>query len=99
MVVLFVGDDWAEDHHDVWVMDEAGGRVWSGRLSEGVAGVTRLHEVLADLGQLDAGALLNGRPELLADHVHLSPAGSEVMAQLLADFLAAMLHAPAPAGR
>ena len=21
---LFVGDDWAEDHHDVEVMDEAG---------------------------------------------------------------------------
>jgi hypothetical protein len=25
---LFVGDDWAEDHHDVEVMDEAG-KVWS----------------------------------------------------------------------
>lgn len=49
MVVLFVGDDWAEDHHDVWVMDEAGGRVWSGRLAEGLAGMARLHEVLAGL--------------------------------------------------
>jgi hypothetical protein len=23
-MLLFVGDDWAEDHHDVEVMDEAG---------------------------------------------------------------------------
>ena len=22
--MIFVGDDWAEDHHDVYVMDEAG---------------------------------------------------------------------------
>ena len=22
--MIFVGDDWAEDHHDVYLMDEAG---------------------------------------------------------------------------
>jgi len=22
--VIFIGDDWAEDHHDVYLMDEAG---------------------------------------------------------------------------
>ena len=25
--MIFVGDDWAEDHHDVYLMDEAGQRV------------------------------------------------------------------------
>ena len=43
---LFVGDDWAEDHHDVELMDAAG-RVMAGkRLPEGVAGMARLHELI-----------------------------------------------------
>ena len=37
---LFVGDDWAEDHHDVEVMDEAGKVLAKRRLPEGVAGMT-----------------------------------------------------------
>ena len=47
--VLFVGDDWAEDHHDVLVLDEAGSRLGGGRLSEGVEGVARFHALVADL--------------------------------------------------
>jgi len=43
---LFVGDDWAEDHHDVEVMDAAGRVLASGRLPEGVAGMARLHELI-----------------------------------------------------
>lgn len=35
---LFVGDDWAEDHHDVEVMDASGRRLAKARLPEGVAG-------------------------------------------------------------
>jgi hypothetical protein len=42
---LFVGDDWAEDHHDVEVMDEAGRVLARKRLPEGVAGMARLHEL------------------------------------------------------
>jgi Transposase/Transposase IS116/IS110/IS902 family len=45
--VLFVGDDWAEDHHDVELVDQAGRRLGKARLSEGVAGITRLHELIA----------------------------------------------------
>ena len=53
--MLFVGDDWAEDHHDVELQDEAGRRLARARLAEGVAGVTRLHELIgAHLGE-DAG--------------------------------------------
>ena len=42
---LFVGDDWAQDHHDVEVMDEAGRVLATARLPEGVAGMARLHEL------------------------------------------------------
>jgi transposase len=45
--VLFVGDDWAEDHHDVEILDEAGKRLARARLPEGVEGISRLHALLA----------------------------------------------------
>jgi len=45
-VRLFVGDDWAEDHHDVEVMNEAGKVLAKARLPEGVAGMARLHELI-----------------------------------------------------
>jgi hypothetical protein len=45
--VLFVGDDWAEDHHDVELVDEAGRRLGRARLPEGVEGIRRLHELTA----------------------------------------------------
>jgi transposase len=43
---LFVGDDWAEDHHDVELMDATGQVLASRRLPEGVAGMARLHELI-----------------------------------------------------
>jgi transposase len=46
---LFVGDDWAEDHHDVEVMDGSGRRLAKARLSEGVTGMTRLHAIVGEL--------------------------------------------------
>jgi transposase len=46
--MLFVGDDWAEDHHDVEVQDETGRRLARARLPEGIAGLARLHELLAE---------------------------------------------------
>jgi transposase len=45
--LLFVGDDWAEDHHDVEVMDASGRRLAKARLPEGVAGITRLHAMIS----------------------------------------------------
>jgi transposase len=49
---LFVGDDWAEDHHDVELMDEAGRVLAKARLPEGVAGIARLHALIGQqLGQ------------------------------------------------
>ena len=45
--MLFVGDDWAEDHHDVEVQDEHGRPVRTARLPEGVDGMARFHELVA----------------------------------------------------
>ena len=44
---LFIGDDWAEEHHDVEVMDASGRRLAKARLPEGVAGIARLHAMVA----------------------------------------------------
>ena len=45
--MLFVGDDWAEDHHDVYLMDEAGAQLLARRLPEGLVGVGQLHDLVA----------------------------------------------------
>ncbi|HEX5879203.1 MAG TPA: IS110 family transposase, partial [Actinomycetota bacterium] len=45
-MALFVGDDWAEDHHDVAVMDAAGRVLAKARLPEGVAGMARVHALI-----------------------------------------------------
>jgi transposase len=46
--MLFVGDDWAEDHHDVYLMNDTGERLASRRLPEGLTGIRRLHELIAE---------------------------------------------------
>jgi len=46
--VLLVGDDWAEAHHDVEVMDESGRSLAKARLPEGVAGMARLHAMIGE---------------------------------------------------
>jgi transposase len=59
---LFAGDDWAEDHHDVEVMDEAGKVLARRRLPEGVAGIAQLHELIGrHLGEdADAAEVIVG---------------------------------------
>jgi Transposase len=47
--MLFVGDDWAEDHHDIEIVNEEGGRLARRRLPEGLDGVTRLHALIASV--------------------------------------------------
>jgi Transposase/Transposase IS116/IS110/IS902 family len=46
--VLFIGDDWAEDHHDVEIVNASGDRLAARRLPEGVAGLAGLHALVAD---------------------------------------------------
>jgi len=45
---VFVGDDWAEAHHDVHVMNEAGDTLVTARLAHGLVGMARLHELVAE---------------------------------------------------
>jgi transposase len=54
--MLFVGDDWAEDHHDVEVQDQHGRAMRTARLPEGVDGMTRFHELVAGFLPDDADA-------------------------------------------
>lgn len=46
--MLFVGDDWAEDHHDIEILDETGRRLVRRRLLEGATGIAVLHALIAD---------------------------------------------------
>ena len=46
--MLFVGDDWAEDHHDVEIVDESGRMLARRRFPEGLEGITRLHALIAE---------------------------------------------------
>nr|WP_321182559.1 IS110 family transposase [Mycobacterium kansasii] len=43
-----MGDDWAEEHHDVELMDQAGRMLARARLPEGVAGIARLHAMIGE---------------------------------------------------
>ena len=52
--MLFVGDDWAEDHHDVEVQDQHGRTLRTARLPEGVGGMARFHDLVAGLLPDDA---------------------------------------------
>jgi transposase len=51
ITLIFVGDDWAEDHHDVYLMNCDGARLASRRLSEGLAGIRGFHELIAGHAQ------------------------------------------------
>lgn len=46
--MILVGIDWAEDHHDVGVMDEQGRALARERVAEGIEGVGRLHALISD---------------------------------------------------
>ena len=46
--MIFVGNDWAEGHDDVYVMDEGGTRLGFARLPEGIEGVGGFHEMVGE---------------------------------------------------
>ncbi len=55
--MLYLGDDWAEAHHDIELQDDLGRVLVRRRLAEGVAGLARLHALIADhLGEDDGPA-------------------------------------------
>ena len=46
--MLFLGDDWAEEHHDVEVQDETGRVLARAKLPEGMTGMARLHAMIGE---------------------------------------------------
>lgn len=45
---VFLGVDWAEDHHDLFLEDPNGKRLASRRIEDGLAGIEALHALVAD---------------------------------------------------
>jgi Transposase len=45
--MIYLGIDWAEDHHDLCLLTEAGDRLAGARIPDGVEGLRRLHELIA----------------------------------------------------
>jgi transposase len=60
--MLFVGDDWSEEHHDVELQEGSGRTLAAARLPEGAVGVARLHAMIAEhLGEdAEAGEVVIG---------------------------------------
>ena len=52
-MLLLVGDDWAEEHHDVELQDATGRRLGKARLPEGIADIARLHAMVGEHGGED----------------------------------------------
>lgn len=44
---MFIGDDWAEDHHDIEIEDDQGRRLARARLPEGPTGISELHALIS----------------------------------------------------
>lgn len=55
--MIFFGDEWAEAHHDVHVMDEAGSRLTSRRLPEGPDGIRGFHDLIAGYADDPSGVV------------------------------------------
>lgn len=58
-MAIFVGDDWAEAHHDVHLMDETGQVLARRQLPEGLEGIRALHMLVADHAD-DPGEVIIG---------------------------------------
>lgn len=65
-MLLMIGDDWAEDHHDIEIEDDTGRRLSRARLPEGLDGIAKLHALVAEHAPADWVDLT---PEQTADRV------------------------------
>ena len=54
--MLFIGNDWAEAHHDIELVDDDGRRLARRRLPDGIEGLAALHALIADHLAEDAEA-------------------------------------------
>ena len=79
-MMIFVGDDWAEDHHDVYLMDETGQRLAARRLPEGLAGIRGLHELIAEHAEEPAQVMIGIETDRGLWVAALAAAGYQVFA-------------------
>src|SRR5258708_19535784 len=47
VAVIFLGVDWAEEHHDVCLLDEQGKLLGKARVANSLEGVSRIHALVA----------------------------------------------------
>ena len=80
MAKVFVGHDWAEAHHDIYIEDRDGKRLWSGRVPEGLEGVALLHDHLAAFIDEPADAVIATETDRGLFVGALVAAGYEVLA-------------------
>ena len=79
-LTIFVGDDWAEDHHDIHLMDADGTRLASRRLPEGLAGIRGFHELVASHAEEPAQVVIGIETDRGLWVEALAAAGYEVVA-------------------
>jgi transposase len=46
--MIYLGIDWAEAHHDVCLLDDAGTRLGKARVPDGIEGLARIHELVGE---------------------------------------------------
>ena len=56
--MVFVGIDWSEKHHDICIVDQEGEILAKGRVTEGIEGIARLHEIVAELAEEPEDAIV-----------------------------------------
>src|SRR5688500_4596448 len=60
-LLLFLGDDWAEEHHDVELQNGSGKVLARAKLPEGIEGIARLHAMIGEhLGDDDEVQVIVG---------------------------------------
>jgi transposase len=58
---FFLGNDWAEEHHDVELQNESGKVLVRAKLPEGITGIARLHAMIGEhLGDEDEAEVIVG---------------------------------------
>jgi transposase len=60
-LLFFLGNDWAEDHHDIELQNDSGKVLARAELPEGIAGITKLHAMIGEhLGEQDEAEVIVG---------------------------------------
>src|SRR5258708_30156621 len=58
VAVVFLGVDWAEEHHDVCLLDEQGKVLGRARVANSLEGVSRIHALVADHAEESAAVVV-----------------------------------------